>query len=244
MCSAWWSGVKLCPRAKQQKVSEMWVFFWTVVRRDLMLAARRQGDWLTALFFFVMVTSLFPLAVGPEPELLQRIGPGVLWVAATLASLLSLSRLFEDDHRDGSLEQMVLSPMPTVLLVLAKASAHWLVYGIPLLLMAPLLGIQFNLPWHVIAVLVLALMLGTPILSLLGAAGAALTLGLRGGGVLLTLLILPLYTPAVIFGTAAVDGVMAGTSAEAHLSLLGAFLLVSLLVAPWVAAASLRVSLE
>jgi len=226
------------------KAFEMAHFFWSVLRRDLTLAARRRGDWLMALVFFVMVTSLFPLSVGPEPGLLQRIGPGVLWVAATLASLLSLSRLFEDDHRDGSLEQMVLSPASTVLLVLGKASAHWLVYGIPLLLMAPLLGIQFNLPWDAIAVLVLSLLLGTPILSMLGAAGAALTLGLRGGGVLLTLLILPLYTPALIFGTGAVDGVVAGTGAEAHLSLLGAFLLLSLLVAPWAAAASLRVSLE
>jgi len=222
----------------------MGLFFWSVLLRDLTLAARRRSDWLTALFFFVMVTSLFPLGVGPEPELLQRIGPGVLWVAATLASLLSLSRLFEDDHRDGSLEQMVLSPASTVLLVLGKAMAHWLVYGIPLLLIAPVLGIQFNLSWDAIGVLVFSLLLGTPILSLLGAAGAALTLGLRGGGVLLTLLILPLYTPALIFGAGAVDGVMAGTGAEAHLSLLGAFLLVSFLVAPWIAAASLRVSLE
>jgi heme exporter protein B len=222
----------------------MLTFFWSVVLRDLTLAARRRGDWLIALVFFVMVTSLFPLSVGPEPELLNRIGPGVLWVAATLASLLSLSRLFEDDHRDGCLEHMVLSPASTVLLVLGKASAHWLVYGIPLLLVAPLLGIQFNLPWDAIGVLVFSLLLGTPILSLLGAAGAALTLGLRGGGVLLTLLIVPLYTPALIFGTGAVDGIMAGTGAEAHLSLLGAFFLVSLLVAPWIAAASLRVSLE
>jgi heme exporter protein B len=216
----------------------------TVLRRDLTLAARRRGDWMTALFFFVLVSSLFPLSVGPEPELLQRIGPGVLWVAATLAALLSLSRLFEDDHRDGSLEQMVLAPSPVVLLVLGKALAHWLVYGIPLLLLAPVLGIQFNLPAQAIAVLVFSLLLGTPILSLLGAAGAALTLGLRGGGVLLSLLVLPLYTPALIFGAGAVSGVMAGTGAEAHLSLLGAFLLVSFMVAPWIAAASLRVSLE
>jgi len=219
-------------------------YFLNVLRRDLTLAARRRSDWLTALFFFIMVSSLFPLGIGPEPELLQRIGPGVLWVAATLASLLSLSRLCDGDHRDGSLEQMVLSPAPTVLLVLGKAMAHWLVYGIPLLLMAPVLGIQFNLPWDAIAVLVFSLALGTPILSILGAAGAALTLGLRGGGVLLTLLILPLYTPALIFGAGAVDGVMAGTGAEANLSLLGAFLLVSFLVAPWIASASMRVSLE
>jgi len=219
-------------------------FLLGVLRRDLTLAARRRSDWLTALFFFVMVASLFPLGVGPEPEMLARIGPGVLWVAATLASLLSLSRLFEDDHRDGSLEHMVLSPEPTVLLVLGKALAHWLVYGIPLLLMAPILGLQFNLSADAILVLVFSLLLGTPILSLLGAVGAALTLGLRGGGMLLTLLILPLYVPALIFGAGAVDSVMAGTGAEAHLSLLGAFLVISFMVAPWIAAASLRVSLE
>ena len=218
-------------------------FLLGVVRRDLMIATRRPGDWLTALFFLVMVSSLFPLGVGPEPELLQRIGPGVLWVAATLASLLSLSRLFEDDHRDGSLEQMVLAPSPVVLLVLGKVLAHWLVYGLPLLLVTPVLGIQFNLPPQAVGVLVVSLLLGTPVLSLLGAAGAALTLGLRGGGVLLTLLVLPLYVPALIFGAGAVAGVLAGTGAEAHLSLLGAFFLVSFAVAPWIAAASLRVSL-
>lgn len=215
----------------------------SVVRRDLTLAARRRGDWLTALFFFVMVSSLFPLSVGPEPQLLQRIGPGVLWVAATLASLLSLSRLFEDDHRDGSLEQMLLSPSPVVLLVLGKVLAHWLVYGLPLLLITPLLGLQFNLPAEAIGVLVFSLLLGTPILSLLGAAGAALTLGLRGGGVLITLLVLPLYVPALIFGAGAVGGILSGTGAEAHLSLLAAFFLVSFTVAPWIAAASLKVSL-
>lgn len=219
-------------------------FLLTIVRRDLMLAARRRGDWLTAQFFFVMVVSLFPLGVGPEPELLARIAPGVVWVAATLASLLSLSRLFADDHRDGSLEQMLLSPEPTVLLTLGKAIAHWMIYGIPLLLVAPVLGLQFALPLEAIAVLVVSLAIGTPILSLLGAVGAGLTLGLRGGGVLLTLLILPLYIPALIFGAGAVDGVLAGTGAEAHLSLLGAFLVMSLLIAPWIAAAALKVALE
>jgi heme exporter protein B len=219
-------------------------FLLAVLRRDLTLAARRRGDWLIAQFFFVMVASLFPLGVGPEPEMLARIGPGVLWVAATLASLLSLARLFEDDHRDGSLEHMVLSPEPTVLLVLGKSLAHWLIYGVPLLVIAPILGIQFNLSFEAILVLEASLLLGTPILSLLGGVGAALTLGLRGGGVLLTLLILPLYIPALIFGAGAVDGVMAGTGAEAHLSLLGAFLVLSFMIAPWIAAAALRVSLE
>jgi len=218
-------------------------FLLSVVRRDLTLAARRRGDWLTALFFFVLVSSLFPLSVGPEPQLLQRIGPGVLWVAATLASLLSLPRLFEDDHRDGSLEQMLLSPSPVVGLVLGKVLAHWLVFGLPLLLVTPLLGLQFNLPAEAIAVLVFSLLLGTPILSLLGAAGAALTLGLRGGGVLITLLVLPLYVPALIFGAGAVEAVGAGLDAGGHLSLLGAFFLVSFTVAPWIAAASLKVSL-
>lgn len=219
-------------------------FLLTVIRRDLLLAARRRGDWLTAQFFFVMVVSLFPLGVGPEPELLKRIAPGVVWVAATLASLLSLSRLFADDHRDGSLERMLLSPEPAVLLALGKAIAHWLIYGIPLLIVAPVLGIQFALPGEAIGVLVLSLAIGTPILSLLGAVGAALTLGLRGGGVLLTLLILPLYVPALIFGAGAVDAMLVGTGVEAHLSLLGAFFMLSLLVAPWVSAAALRVSME
>ncbi len=224
--------------------TEVGRFLLGVVRRDLTIAARRRGDWLTALFFFVMVSSLFPLAVGPDPALLQRIGPGVLWVAATLASLLSLSRLFEDDHRDGSLEQMLLAPAPVLLLVLGKVLAHWLVYAVPLLLATPLLGLQFNLPGPAIGVLVLSLVIGTPVLSLLGAAGAALTLGLRGGGLLLTLLVLPLYTPALIFGAGAVGGTLSGTGAEAHLSLLGAFFLVSFAVAPWIAAASLKVSVE
>jgi len=158
-------------------------FLLAVLRRDLTLAARRRGDWLIAQFFFVMVASLFPLGVGPEPAMLARIGPGVLWVAATLASLLSLSRLFSDDHRDGSLEHMVLSPEPTVLLVLGKSLAHWLIYGIPLLLIAPVLGIQFNLSWEAIWVLELSLLLGTPILSLLGGVGAARAQGFGGGGV-------------------------------------------------------------
>ncbi|HNQ04332.1 MAG TPA: heme exporter protein CcmB [Thiobacillaceae bacterium] len=219
-------------------------FLQAVLWRDLTLAARRRGDWLIAQFFFVMVASLFPLGVGPEPQMLARIGPGVLWVAATLASLLSLSRLFADDHRDGSLEHMLLSSGPTVLLVLGKSLAHWLIYGIPLLVIAPVLGLQFNLPTDAIVTLEISLLLGTPILSLLGGVGAALTLGLRGGGILLTLLILPLYVPALIFGAGAVDGVMAGTGAEAHLSLLGAFLVLSFMIAPWIAAAALRVSLE
>jgi len=219
-------------------------FLLTVIRRDLTLAARRKGDWLTSQFFFIMVVSMFPLGIGPEPAMLRTVASGVFWVAALLASLLSLSRLFAEDHRDGSLEQMLLSPQPAVLLALGKGVAHWMIYGIPLLLIVPVLGVQFALPAEAIGVLMLSLLIGTPILSLLGSVGAALTLGLRGGGVLLTLLILPLYVPALIFGAGAVDAVLSGLGATANLSLLGAFLVMVLLVAPWVSAAALRVSIE
>lgn len=219
-------------------------FLIAVIRRDVLLAARRRGDWLTAQFFFVMVTSLFPLGIGPEPAMLRSIGPGVVWVAALLACLLSLGRLFADDHRDGSLEQLLLAPYPNTVLTLGKALAHWIINGIPLLLIAPVLGIQFGLPADALGVLVLSLAIGTPILSLLGAIGAALTLGLRGGGVLITLLILPLYVPVLIFGAGAVEGTLSGTGAEAHLSLLGALLVMTLLVAPWISALAPRVSVE
>ncbi len=219
-------------------------FLITVIRRDLLLAARRRGDWLTSQFFFVMVVSMFPLGIGPDPNTLRMIGPGVVWVSALLASLLSLPRLLAEDYRDGSLEQMLLTPQPPVLLALGKALAHWLIYGIPLLIISPILGVQFALPAEAIAILMLSLLIGTPILSLLGSVGAALTLGLRGSGVLLTLLILPLYVPVLIFGAGAVDATLAGTGAESHLSLLGAILVLTLLVAPWIAALALRVSIE
>ena len=219
-------------------------FLFTVIRRDVLLAARRRGDWLTAQFFFVMVVSMFPLGIGPEPGMLRVIGPGVVWVAALLACLLSLGRLYADDYRDGSLEHMLLAPYPNALLALGKALAHWVINGIPLLLIAPVLGIQFGLPAEALLILVLSLAIGTPILSLLGGIGAALTLGLRGGGVLITLLILPLYVPVLIFGAGAVEGAMSGTGSEAHLSLLGAFLVMALLGSPWVTAMALKVSVE
>ena len=219
-------------------------FLFTVIRRDVLLAARRRGDWLTAQFFFVMVVSMFPLGIGPEPGMLSVIGPGVVWVAALLACLLSLGRLYADDYRDGSLEHMLLAPYPNALLALGKALAHWIINGIPLLLIAPVLGIQFGLPADALLILVLSLAIGTPILSLLGGIGAALTLGLRGGGVLITLLILPLYVPVLIFGAGAVEGAMSGTGSEAHLSLLGAFLVMALLGSPWITAMALKVSVE
>ncbi len=219
------------------------MFMW-IIKRDLLLAIRRQSDVLTTLFFFIIVVSLFPLSVGPEMNMLRTMAPGVVWVAALLASMLSLGRMFSNDYLDGTLEQMLLSPQSLSLLVLGKALAHWLVTGVPLVLMAPVLGIQYDLPVEALFVLTTALLLGTPVLSLIGAIGAALTLGLRGGGVLVSLLVLPLYIPVLIFGAGAVEANMAGVGFDAHLSLIGAFLLVSLVFAPWAAASSLRVSLE
>ncbi|MGV8711080.1 MAG: heme exporter protein CcmB [Nitrosomonas sp.] len=219
------------------------MFIW-IIKRDLLLAVRRQSDVLTTLFFFIIVVSLFPLSVGPEMNLLRAMAPGIVWVAALLASMLSLGRMFSNDYMDGTLEQMLLSPQSLSLLVLGKALAHWLVTGIPLVLMAPVLGIQYDLPVDALAILTFSLLLGTPVLSLIGAIGAALTLGLRGGGVLVSLLVLPLYIPILIFGAGAVEANMAGVEFDAHLSLIGAFLLVSMVFAPWAAASSLRVSLE
>lgn len=219
------------------------MFLW-IIQRDLLLAMRRRSDVLTTLFFFIIVVSLFPLGVGPEMSMLRTMAPGVVWVAALLASMLSLGRMFASDHLDGTLEQMLLSPQSLSLLVLGKALAHWLVTGVPLVLMAPVLGIQYDLPGDALLVLTASLLLGTPVLSLIGAIGAALTLGLRGGGVLVSLLVLPLYIPVLIFGAGAVEASAAGLGAGAHMSLLGAFLLASLVLAPWTAALSLRISME
>ena len=215
-----------------------------LLHRDLTVALRRSTDILTPLIFFVIVVSLFPLGLGPEPSVLKTIAPGVIWVAALLATMLSLNRLFANDHADGTLEQMALSPHPLTVLVLTKVTAHWMLTGLPLVLISPLLAIQMFLPESAIGTLTLSLLLGTPVLSLLGAVGAALTLGLRGSGVLLSLLVLPLYTPVLIFGAGAVAGVIADIDVEAHFSLLGAFLALALAFAPWAAAAALRVSLD
>lgn len=219
-------------------------FVYTIVRREILLAARRRGDWLTAQFFFVIVASLFPLGIGAEPETLRAIGPGVVWVAALLAALLSLDRLFADDHRDGALEQLMLAPYPHALLAFGKALAHWIVSGLPLIVIAPVLGLQFDLPPEALLALVASLALGTPVLSLLGGIGAALTLGLRGGGVLITLLVLPLYVPVLIFGAGAVEATAGGISPQGHLLLLGAISLGAAVLAPWAIAAALRISME
>lgn len=218
--------------------------FAALLRRDLLLAMRRRADVLTTFFFFVMVVSLFPLGVGPEPSVLRTIAPGVIWVAALLASMLALGRLFLADYADGTLEQILLTPAPLALLVLAKVLAHWLVAELPLALMAPLLGLQFDLSSDVLWVLVGSLLLGTPTLSLLGAIGAALTLGVRGAGALLSLLVLPLCIPVLIFGAGAATAVAAGQSAQAQFSLLAGFFLVALVLAPLGAAAALRIAAE
>lgn len=218
--------------------------FVSVVRRDLLLVMRRKSEVLNALFFFVIVSSLFPLGIGPEPALLRKIAPGVLWVGALLACMLSLQRMFSTDHADGTLEQMVLSPTSLEILVAGKIFAHWLVTGLPLVLVAPVLGIQFDLDAGALGVLMLALFLGTPALSLIGAIGAALTLGVRGGGVLLSLLVLPLYVPVLIFGAGAVEAHISGLGAGGHISLLAAIWVLSVFFAPWATSAALRVSLE
>ncbi len=215
-----------------------------VTRRDLLLAMRRKTEVLTALFFFVIVTSLFPLGIGPEPALLRKIGPGVLWVGALLATMLGLQRMFAADHADGTLEQMALAPSLLVLLVAGKNLAHWLVSGLPLVLLAPVLGLQFGLDGEALAMLTLGLLLGTPVLSLIGSIGAALTLGVRGGGVLLSLLVLPLFIPTLIFGAGAVQAQQSGLGAGGHLSLLAAMLLLALFFAPWATTAAVRIALE
>ena len=216
---------------------------WTL-KRDLLLSYRRSADALGPLAFFVIACSLFPLGVGPEPAALRAMAPGVLWVAALLAATLSLPRLFSADHADGTLEQMLLSCEPLVLIVAGKAVAHWLVSGLPLVLLSPLLALQCGLDAQALPVLAASLLLGTPSLSLVGAVAAALSLGTRSSGVLVALLALPLYTPVLVFGAGAVDAIGTGDGAAAHLSLLGAGLGFALALAPWAAAAALRIALE
>lgn len=217
---------------------------WPLILRDWKLAMRRRVEALLPLVFFIVAASLFPLGVGPEPQTLRTIAPGVVWVCALLASLLSLSSLYGSDYADGCLEQMLLSGQSLAGLTLAKAAAHWSINGLPLVLASPILGLLFDLPGGQLATLVFSLLLGTPVLSLLGGVGAALTLGLRSGGMLIVLLVLPLAVPVLIFGAGAVVAVSAGLSPEGHLSLLGALLLLTLLGAPWATAAALKIALD
>lgn len=223
----------------------MWRVFFCILGRDIRLAMRRRTDVLTTLFFFVIVVSLFPLGVGTEKQILRILGPGVVWVAALLASMLALERLFAADHEDGTLEQMLMTPQPLSVLVLAKVTAHWLLTGLPLVAIAPLIGLQYHLPETAQIAMMLSLLVGTPILSLIGAIGAALTLGLRGGGILLSLLILPLYIPVLVYGSGAVAvSVIDFADTQSYFSLLGAFLLLALIFSPLAAAAALRISME
>lgn len=215
-----------------------------ILRRDLLLAARRRSDVFTVVLFFIIVASLFPLGVGPDPALLRMIAPGVIWVAALLASMLALHRVFAADHADGTLEQMLLGATPLGVTVAAKVAAHWLASGLPLVLIAPLLALQFDLDQKSLGTLVVSLALGTPVLSLIGAIGAALTLGLRGGGALLSLLVLPLYVPVLIIGAGAAEAAGSGLGGEAQLLLLAAFLVVAGAFAPWATAVALRISVE
>ena len=215
-----------------------------IVRRDVTLAWRRRTDLFTTLIFFVIVIALFPLGIGPELDTLRLIAPGVMWVGALLASMLALEQLFSADHRDGSLEQLLLTPQPLGVIVLGKVIAHWLITGLPLVVLAPVLGLQYDMSAESLKIMVVALLLGTPTLSLLGAIGAALTLGLRTGGILVALLVLPLYIPVLIFGAGAVGATASGLGGQAHLSMLGAILLVALLATPIATSAALRISSE
>ncbi|MCP9468374.1 MAG: heme exporter protein CcmB [Nitrospira sp.] len=222
----------------------LWETLRGIIWRDLLLAIRRRSDVAISVLFLVIVASLFPLGVGPEPAVLRTIAAGVLWVAALLACLLSLGRVFTADYLDGVLEQMLLIAQPLPVLVAGKVFAHWVVSGLPVVLLSPLLGLQFGLEGEALGMLVLSLLLGTPTLSMIGSIGAALVLGVRGSGLLVALLVLPLYVPVLIFGAGAVTSSMAGIGGEANLSLLGACLVLSVFFAPWATASALRIALE
>jgi heme exporter protein B len=242
------SRARVTPRADDQGTdaapsSVLGAFAWGL-SRDVRIAMRSKAELGVQLLFYVIVVSLFPLSTSPSRDVLALLGPGVLWTAALLASLLSLPRLFASDFTDGTLEQIALSPRPLPALVLGKIAAHWLTTGLPVVVMAPLLGAQYALAGPALSMLALALLLGTPILSLLGAIGAALTLGTRGGGGLLALLVLPLYAPVLIFGAGAVDAVRAGMSASPNLALLGAGLIIAVVALPFAAASAVRIALD
>lgn len=222
----------------------MFRLFLAVMRRDLHLALRQKSDVINTIFFFIVVVALVPLGVGPDASLLRSIAPGVVWVAALLAALLSLPRLFANDYADGTLEQMLLSGEPLVVIVLGKVFAHWLTTGIPLALISVLFALMFDLDTEVAAILVASLFIGTPVLSLVGSVGAALTLGLRGGSVLTSLLVLPLYIPVLIFGAGAAEAVAAGLASTAYFLIVAALTLFSLVVMPIAASAALRIAAE
>ena len=218
--------------------------FSSLLKRDLRLAFRQGSDTVMVMVFFIVVVVLFPLSIGPEQKILARISAGVIWVAALLAAMLSMDRLFTADYEDGSLDLLVISPHPTEILVLAKVLAHWLTTGLPLIIVSPLLGIFLYLQADGFWVMIISLLLGTPVLSLIGAIGAALTLGARRSGVLISLLILPLFIPVLIFGVSAVDAALMGLPTRPQLLILGAFLLFATALSPWASAAALRQAVE
>lgn len=218
--------------------------FLAVLKRDLLLSYRRRSDLVNPLIFFLMVATLFPLGVSPEPDFLAQLAPGVVWVAALLSTLLSMDSVFRSDFEDGTLEQTLLSPQPLFVVVLGKVIAHWMLTGLPLALLAPVLGIMLFLPEGGMAGLMISLLLGTPTLSLVGAIGAALTVGLRKGGVLISLLVLPLYIPVLIFGTSAVQAAVTGLPLGGYLALLGAMLALGIVMAPLAIGAALRISVS
>lgn len=218
--------------------------FLDIIRRDLRLALRQGSDSIMVVTFFILTVVLFPFGIGPESGILERVSAGVLWVTALLASLLSLDRLFQADYEDGSLELLVLTPTPLEVVAAAKVAAHWLTTGLPLLIAAPVLAVLLHMNADGFATLMLTMLVGTPILSLIGGIGAALVLGARRGGVLLSLLILPLYVPVLIFGVGAIDAAVQGRSAEPHLLILAGLLAAALPLSPWAMAAALRQALE
>lgn len=219
-------------------------FFWATFKRDLILAFRHKGDMVNPLVFFLITITMIPLALGPEKAVLMRIAPGIIWVMALLATLLSLDSLFRSDFDDGSLEQLLIAPYPLTLSVMAKILVHWLATGLPLTLMAPLLGVMLSLPTSAFAALCYSLLLGTAAMSLIGAVGAALTVSLRKGGVLISLIVMPLYIPILIFGASAVQTAALGEAYDMQLAVLGAGLAIALLLAPLAAAGALRVSVN
>jgi heme exporter protein B len=232
---------RLAPSARTARAGTMRAFT-TVLGRDLLLAFRRRSEYANPLLFFVVAVSLFPLALGPEPARLVSVAPGVVWVMALLTVLLSLDTMFRGDLEDGNLEQLLLSPHPAALLVAAKVAAHWLVSGMPLVVVAPLLGLLLHLPAEALGPLALSLLLGTPVLSLVGSIGVALTVALRRGGLLMPLLVLPLYVPVLVFGVGAVQAALAGLTLLPHLYMLAALLSLALSLAPFATAAALRAS--
>lgn len=220
------------------------MMFLAILRRELKVALRKSSEIINPLWFFLIVITLFPLSIGADPKLLSRVAPGIVWVAALLASLLSLERLLKDDFIDGSLEQLMLLPIPLPFTILAKVIAHWLLTGLPLLLLSPLVAVLLSFDFEIWLAIALTLLLGTPTLSFIGAIGVALTVGLRKGGVLLSLLVLPLYIPVLIFATVTIDAASAGVDISGYLAILGAMLAGTATLAPFAASAALRISIH